>query len=258
MENYLPAINGNNPFAIFNYKNLGSVRAYVDRQGEKWFCHLDVCDILGIQDYSRAVSRLDPKGVRLTQVLTNGGTQNANFINLGNLFRLITRSRKPEAQEFTNWVCDVVLPQLMNKGYYNMNITNTNGGMIQALKGVVTCLEDHEKRMANYEQTQVTHQQMLNTYGDQISNQQNIIENIDRTIKVLETEGFYSVSGFAKFTNVPLTLELAKEIGIIATNLANDQGISVGCMAHPIYGHINLYPFAIISQAFQLCSYNNN
>lgn len=251
MENYLPATNGNNPFDIFDYKNLGSVRAYVDQQDEKWFCLGDVCDILCIKEYSRAASRLDPKGVRLTQVLTNGGPQNVNFINLGNLFRLITRSRKPEAQEFTNWVCDVVLPQLMNKGYYVMNNTNTNGGMIQALKNMVNCLEDHEQKLTN-------HQQLLNTYGEQISDQQKINENFERTIKVLETEGFYTVSGFAKFTNVPLTLELAKEIGIIATNLANDQGISVGCMTHPIYGHINLYPFAIISQAYQMCSYNNN
>ena len=35
-------INGNNPFEIFNYENLGSVRCYIDRAGIKRFCLKDV------------------------------------------------------------------------------------------------------------------------------------------------------------------------------------------------------------------------
>ena len=47
--NNLPqTTNGNNPFEIFNYKNLGSVRCYIDQFGMKWFCMNDVCAILEI------------------------------------------------------------------------------------------------------------------------------------------------------------------------------------------------------------------
>ena len=42
------AMNGNNPFEIFNYKNLGSVRTKLDEHGNPWFCLSDVCGILGI------------------------------------------------------------------------------------------------------------------------------------------------------------------------------------------------------------------
>ena len=256
MESLSQNVNGNNPFEIFNYKNLGSVRTILDEKSEPWFCLNDVCNILAIASPWNVASRLDPKGLRSTETLTNGGTQKMVFIDMGNMCESIGRSRKPEAKMFMRWVYREVLPQLSTKGYYIMN--TTNGGMIQALKGVVTCLEDHEKRLTNYEQTQINQQQMLSTHEEQINSQQKTIENVDRTIKVLETEGFYSVSGFAKFSNVPLTLELAKEIGIIATNLANDQCINIGCITHPIYGHINLYPFGIISEAFRMCSYNNN
>lgn len=42
-------INGiENKFEIFDYNNLGSVRAYLDKLGNKWFCLKDVCDILGL------------------------------------------------------------------------------------------------------------------------------------------------------------------------------------------------------------------
>lgn len=49
-NNLLQNINGNNPFEIFNYKNLGSVRCYIDQQGIKWFCHNDVCGILDLSN----------------------------------------------------------------------------------------------------------------------------------------------------------------------------------------------------------------
>lgn len=38
-DNLPQTMNGNNnPFEIFDYKNLGSVRCYIDQFGIKWFC----------------------------------------------------------------------------------------------------------------------------------------------------------------------------------------------------------------------------
>ena len=58
MNNVTP--NGNNPFEIFNYKNLGSVRTRLDEHGNPWFCLSDVCDILGIGTVNNVKNRLDP------------------------------------------------------------------------------------------------------------------------------------------------------------------------------------------------------
>lgn len=33
----------NDPFEIFNYKNLGKVRTRFDESGEPWFCLQDIC-----------------------------------------------------------------------------------------------------------------------------------------------------------------------------------------------------------------------
>ena len=121
--NNLPqTTNGNNPFEIFNYENLGSVRCYVDQFGMKWFCQVDVCNILEITDPHVAKRRLSLDGVCSIPVIDNlGRTQNANFINEGNLMELIFSSKKPRAKEFRSWVCHEVLPQLSAKGYYSMN-----------------------------------------------------------------------------------------------------------------------------------------
>lgn len=106
-------------FDIFNYKNLGSVRCYVDQQGMKWFCHGDVCNILQISDPSQTLNTLERHGVISNEIIDLMGiARQETFVDQGNLFILITGSSKPEAREFTNWVCDTVLPNLMNKVYY--------------------------------------------------------------------------------------------------------------------------------------------
>lgn len=49
---------------------------------------------------------------------TDSGIQEMTFINEGNLYRLIIKSRKPEAERFETWVMDEVLPSIRKKGGY--------------------------------------------------------------------------------------------------------------------------------------------
>ena len=72
-NNNLTNTNQGNPFAIFNYQNLGQVRVATLETGEPLFCLLDVCNILGIKNSSRVMERLLPKGVHTMNLLTNGG-----------------------------------------------------------------------------------------------------------------------------------------------------------------------------------------
>nr|DAN62707.1 MAG TPA: hypothetical protein [Caudoviricetes sp.] len=111
-------MNGNNPFEIFNYKNLGSVRTKLDEHGNPWFCLSDVCSILGIANNRNVVSRLLEKGVRSMDTLTPGGMQSLVFVDEPNLYKVIMGSRKAEAQEFQNWICYEVIPMIRRTGAY--------------------------------------------------------------------------------------------------------------------------------------------
>lgn len=118
----------NNPFEIFNYKNLGSVRTRLDEHGNPWFCLLDVCNILGIANNRRVMERIDPPYVHTMNVGVQTGIkadgtpaiQNVNltFINESNLYRVIMGSRKPEAKLFTDWICNEVIPMIRRTGAY--------------------------------------------------------------------------------------------------------------------------------------------
>lgn len=224
---------GGNQFDIFNYKNLGSVRCYVSQDGQKWFCHGDVCNILGIKDHSRAVSRLSADGVRLTQVIDNlGRTQQANFINEGNLFRLITGSRKPEAQEFINWVCDTVLPSLMNKGYYAMQPMSPVQ-MIRTLADEI-----------------INQQVIIDEYGVRLDQHDVMLEMYSHQIEILSHEGYFTIATHARFRNIPISLETAQTLGTIATKICEERGIGVASIPHPTYTFIHAYPYEILNEVF--------
>ena len=115
-------------FEIFSYKNLGSVRTFVDERGEVWFCLKDVCDILGLGNPSKVLHRLNMGGVTTSKVgvqtgIRNDGTPSfqevdMNFINESNLYETIFASRKPEAKEFRYWVVSEVLPTLRKNGAF--------------------------------------------------------------------------------------------------------------------------------------------
>lgn len=51
---------------------------------------------------------------------TNGGTQAMKFITEGDLYRLITHSRRPDAEKFERWVFDDVLPSIRKHGSYSV------------------------------------------------------------------------------------------------------------------------------------------
>ena len=69
---------------------------------------------------------------------------------------------------------------------------------------------------------------MFNHVNSKIQNHDKILDNIQQTIAVLETEGFFSVAGSAKFSKVPLTLEKAKKIDQIASRIAEEHYIPIG------------------------------
>jgi prophage antirepressor-like protein len=87
---------------------------------QPWFCGVDVCSALGYVNSRQAIQKnCRPKGVSNRDTPTAGGQQSLTFIDEGNLYRLIIKSRKQEAQVFEEWVCDEVLPSIRRQGRYD-------------------------------------------------------------------------------------------------------------------------------------------
>lgn len=108
----------NNEIQKFDFRGA-SLRTLTDGAGEPWFVAKDVCDILGI-DTNHLREALDDDEItnlRNSEVWNQPGRAPL-IISEPGLYKLIMRSRKPEAKEFQRWVTHEVLPQIRKTGGY--------------------------------------------------------------------------------------------------------------------------------------------
>lgn len=102
---------------IFSNPSFGEIRTS-GTSDEPLFCLADVCKVLDLQVTSTK-NRLKQDGVNLIKVIDSlGREQNAIFVNEQNLYRVIMRSDKPQAEPFQDWVCGEVLPAIRKTGGY--------------------------------------------------------------------------------------------------------------------------------------------
>ena len=90
----------------------------VMRDGEPWFVASDVADALGYRDAANAGRILADHQKGTHSMSTPGGEQRVTIINESGLYRLVLRSRKPEAEKFSDWVTGEVLPSIRKTGSY--------------------------------------------------------------------------------------------------------------------------------------------
>lgn len=101
---------------IFNNPEFGQIRT-IEEDGKVLFCGSDVAKALGYKRPKDAVSA-HCKGAVKRRTLTNGGEQEMNFIPEGDIYRLVTRSELPGADQFERWIFDEVLPSIRKNGGY--------------------------------------------------------------------------------------------------------------------------------------------
>lgn len=101
---------------IFSSEEFGQIRT-AEINGKPYFVASDVATALGYTNPRKAV--IDHcKGVTKRDTPTSGGTQELSYINEGDVYRLIMRSKLPAAEKFESWVMDEVIPSIRKNGGY--------------------------------------------------------------------------------------------------------------------------------------------
>lgn len=106
-----------NELKLFENPEFGNVRTLETDDGKVMFCGKDIAKSLGYTNPSKALSD-HCKGVTKCYTLTNGGKQELSFIPEGDVYRLITHSKLPNAERFEKWVFEEVLPSIRKHGAY--------------------------------------------------------------------------------------------------------------------------------------------
>lgn len=109
-----------NEIQTFTNEKFGDVRA-LSIDGEPWFVAKDVCDALDLSNPSVSVQSLDEDERAKFNLGRQGET---NIVSEPGLYKLIMRSRKPEAKAFQRWVTHEVLPAIRRTGGYMVSVAN--------------------------------------------------------------------------------------------------------------------------------------
>lgn len=109
-----------NELTLFNNPEFGEIRTLETNGGKVLFCGKDVAAALGYKDTRHAISANCKGGVKCP-VLTNGGKQEMTFIPESDIYRLTFSSKLPNAEKFTDWITEEVIPQILRTGSYTMN-----------------------------------------------------------------------------------------------------------------------------------------
>ncbi|HHQ5108905.1 TPA: BRO-N domain-containing protein [Staphylococcus aureus] len=96
---------------IFNEKEI----RFIEKDGEYWAVASDIAKVLGFRDAHTATRYLPEhtrgtlKGRTTSDKKKSRKFQDYTVINEKGIYRLVMRSNKPEAEDFQDWICDVLV-----------------------------------------------------------------------------------------------------------------------------------------------------
>ncbi|MDR4173505.1 phage antirepressor [Bacillus nitratireducens] len=164
-----------NKLKKFSHSMFGNLEMLI-KDGKEYFPATDVAKALGYSNPHKAIKdHCKSEGVNETLVPTNSGQQRKKFINESNLYRLIVKSKLPQADQFEKWVFEEVLPTIRKHGAYMTDqvleqaVTNPD-----FMIGLLTNLKEEQAKRIEAER-KVLQQQSLVTFAQAIQVSTNLI-----------------------------------------------------------------------------------
>ena len=199
---------------LFHFKGR-QVRT-IQLDGEPWFVAADVCDVLGLNNPSQALSYLDRDERRLITNeawRTNG---NMAIVSEPGLYSLVLRSRRPEAKGFRRWIAHEVIPALRQSGEYRLAAVSS---VAAAPSGQLLRISRRDLlNLALEAEAECEELRPKAAFFDRVADSSDSF-SLAETAKMLETEG-YGRNNLIKF--------LRREGILMASNVAKQRYIDRG------------------------------
>ncbi|SCN40828.1 Antirepressor, phage associated [Bacillus cereus] len=156
-----------NKLEKFSHNMFGNLEILI-KEGKEFFPATDVATALGYSNPRDAIKKhCKEDGVAFCDVTDSlGRIQDKKFINEPNLYRLIVKSKLPQAEQFEKWVFEEVLPSIRKHGAYMTDqvleqaVTNPDFAI-----GLLTKLKEEKEKLAAAQQ-QIVQQQPLVVFAE--------------------------------------------------------------------------------------------
>jgi len=245
-----------NEIVPFSFEDQ-EIRVFKGEDGKPWFYANDVARALGYPTPKDAVS-YHCKGAKNLRPYSEGGSQPPKVIPESDVYRLIMRSNKPEAEVFQDWVTEVVLPSIRQTGGYLYGQEELSDDQLleKALAVANRRIEEREQQrleerrgrlQAIKEKGEIAHSReasVMSKYGHEKTKREELQD------RLAENEQWDTVKGIGWLRkyfvrNVP---GLYVALGRHLSKLCRDQGIEPKEIPDVNYGSIKAYPVEIIEE----------
>jgi prophage antirepressor-like protein len=105
---------------LFHFE-AAEIRTMTDESGGHWFAAKDVFAALDIHwNGKRSLEPIRKAWQLVVSLATSNGNRSTTFISEAAVYKLAFRSSKEEAERFTDWIAEEVLPTLRKTGTYSL------------------------------------------------------------------------------------------------------------------------------------------
>lgn len=199
-----------NELQIFNSEEFGEIRT-IEIDGKPYFVATDVATALGYVNPRKAVND-HCKGVTKRDTPTSSGVQSMSYINEGDLYRLIMKSKLPSAEKFESWVMDEVLPTIRKTGGYRKPMSTAEQIKLLALGNT-----ELNERVTNVEEEIDSLKNDMPLYGCEIDDIKNHVNR--KVVNVLggKTSEAYRDGSIRSSVFKDIYRQLKREYGCVSS-----------------------------------------
>lgn len=186
-----------NQIVIFNNPQFGEIRT-VGTADNPLFCLADLCRVLELR-VDGVTPRLKKDGYNRIGVIDSlGREQQAIFVNEQNLYKVIMRSDKPQAEPFQDWVCGEVLPSIRKTGGYITTTPEMSDAEILAKAVLVaqTTIANRETRIKQLENENAEQKRLISKM-QKGNDYLNVILQSNGTLATTQIAADYGMSAIA-------------------------------------------------------------
>lgn len=182
----------------------GHTIRFIEVNSEWWAVARDVTEALGYSNHNDAIKKLKKDGVAISDLIDNmGRTQIVNVINEINIYNLVFKSRKPEAEAFKQWIFEIIKDLRHNNGLEGFQVFRMLDKQHQkeAMKRLYEALRSEDKEAVKLNMIKVnsiTNKAISIMYGleksiskdemtpEMLSDRQHILDDVVNLMKMNE------------------------------------------------------------------------
>lgn len=172
---------------VFDNEEFGNMRVMMI--GDKpYFVASDIAKALGYAKPNNAINRHCKYTLKRGIATSQGNIAATNIIPEGDVYRLIVRSKLPEADKFESWVFDEVLPQIRKTGGY-IPVDKEEDDLVimsKAVRILKRTLDQKDELLAEREET-LKQQKPLVDFANTVSGSPTLVD-MKTMAKLLEKE----------------------------------------------------------------------